>query len=101
MIKYKVTNYGNTRSIYTNDGVWELSKNQTIEFNDSEVANAKEVADAFDRLEFVDVATTETTKTIEPDDVGDIDEIIEQPKPVTTKTVLSKNIIKKKRVTKK
>jgi len=98
MIKYKVTNYGNTRSIYTNDGVWELSKNQTIEFNDSEVANAKEVADAFDLLEFVDVTITET---IEPDDVGDIDEIIEQPKPVTTKTVLSKNIIKKKRVTKK
>jgi|GEM_PF-2233494 len=98
MIKYKVTNYGNTRSIYTNDGVWELSKNQTIEFNDSEVANAKEVADAFDLLEFVDVTITET---IEPDDVGDIDEVIEQPKPVTTKTVLSKNIIKKKRVTKK
>ena len=47
--KYEITNYGNTRTVYVKGQSWEISKNATIEVMD------KEVADAFEKLPYVDV----------------------------------------------
>lgn len=58
MYKYKITNYGNTRTIYVKGQSWELSKNQSITIDRSEVENAQEVAKAFEKLEFIDVEKT-------------------------------------------
>ncbi len=53
--KYKITNYGNTRSIYVKGQTWEITKGATIEILTADVENASEVAAAFDELMFVDV----------------------------------------------
>jgi len=70
--KYKIRNYGNTRTVYVKGQSWELSKNAAIEVED------KEVADAFEMLPFIDV------------------EVIEQP---IVKTKSSKRKKKKKATT--
>ncbi|KKM70777.1 hypothetical protein LCGC14_1437260 [marine sediment metagenome] len=57
--KYRITNYGNTRTVYVKGQSWEISKNDTIEISDYEIDNAQEVADAFEELEFVDVEVIE------------------------------------------
>jgi len=61
--KYSVHNYGNTRSVSVKGQPWEISKNTTIEIDNSEVAAA------FDEMLFIDVevikqpsAKKETTK---------------------------------------
>ncbi len=55
---YKITNYGNTRSIYVAGETWEISKQQTIEIDEREVSNAEEVAELFEALQFIDVEVT-------------------------------------------
>lgn len=72
--KYKITNYGNTRTVYIKGQSWEITKHQTIEIDDEEVPHAKEVADAFERLPFVDVEVIE-----QPD--------VKPPKKVSKKKV--------------
>ncbi|KKL78012.1 hypothetical protein LCGC14_2029100 [marine sediment metagenome] len=57
--KYKITNYGNTRSVYIDGQTWEVPKNGKMTTTD------KEVADAFEKLMFVDVSR----KKIEQPDV--------------------------------
>ena len=59
---YKITNFGNTRSIYIDGLTWEISKNTSIETDNAEVA------EAFDKLMFVDVEQSEDkpTKTKAP-----------------------------------
>lgn len=51
--KYLITNYGNTRTVYIKGQSWEISKNSSIETTN------EEVADAFKRLQFVDVKVIE------------------------------------------
>lgn len=70
--KYKITNYGNTRSIYVNGLTWEIPKNGSITTTD------KEVADAYGTMFAIDV------------------EVIEQPKPKPKKKVVRKKTAKKK-----
>lgn len=53
--KYKITNYGNTRTVYIKGQSWEISKGASITIDDEKVPEAKEVAVAFERLPFVDV----------------------------------------------
>ncbi len=53
---YKVTNYGNTRTVYIRGQSWEITKGATIEVA---TVNASEVAAAFDMLPFVDVEVVE------------------------------------------
>jgi len=56
---YRITNFGNTRSVYVRGQTWELTKNKTIEISDKEVENAEEVSDAFRKLPFVDIEVIE------------------------------------------
>lgn len=50
---YKITNYGNTRCVYIKGQTWEISKNCSIKTDN------KEVAEAFEKLQFVDVTFIE------------------------------------------
>ncbi len=76
MTKYLITNYGNTRKVFIRGKGYEISKNDTIGMDSKEVPHAKEIADAFEELEFVDV------------------EIIKQSKK---KKVVKKKVVKKKK----
>jgi len=83
MVKiYRITNYGNTRSVFVKGKSYEVSKNTPIEFTSEEHENAEEIANALGELEFVDV------------------EIIEQP---TAKQNKKKNVttVKKNKKTKR
>lgn len=53
--RYTITNYGNTRTIYIKGQSWEISKGSTISITKKDCPNHKEVADAFEKLQFVDV----------------------------------------------
>ena len=81
MTTYRIINYGNTRTVYIKGQSWEITKHQTIEIDDKKVSHAKEIADAFEKLPYVDV------------------EVIEQPDVKTSKKKPSKK--KKKKSSKK
>lgn len=52
---YKITNYGNTRSVYIKGQAWEISRNGSI------TTNKKEIADEFEKMLFIDVEVIKRT----------------------------------------
>lgn len=84
MAEYKITNYGNTRTVYVRGRSWEISKNATITVDEVEIPEAEEVAEAFAKLPFVDV------------------EVVKQPakKVAAKKKTIAKKTKKKKVATK-
>ncbi len=83
--KYRITNYGNTRTVYIKGQSWEISKHSTIETTD------KEVADAWERLPFVDI---EVVDVKEPKK-----KIVKKKKKKTTKKKATVRVKKKKKTT--
>jgi len=83
---YRITNYGNTRSVYIKGQTWEISKHKFIDTDNAEVVAA------WEKMMFVDVQVIEQSSK---------KKVVKRKKKVATRTKTKKNKQRKNKRRKK